>query len=333
MTSEASLARARGRRSRASPEDEALCSPSVAAALMRRLASVARDQDGAPNPIEPLTTREREILELIDEGLSNKQIAQRLRIELPTVKNHVHRTFSRKLRVQRRAEAAAIARTAVSSPALRREGSDRGEPGPPEPARRDRGPGPRPGPKLGRKAHSEAEGCSRRIERTGRRPLGAPTRIPAHRLAAHAGGDRLRRPSAPSPGLEITGTGTEPRRALPGSWRRARPDIVVLGGDDPTLAAELLGQSPRLKVLAVADEGQDSWLYGLRPERTRLGDLSPTRLARGRPAGRPLRMAPARGGTDERAGEAIKARLAAAERLGIHRNQVGARSRRIWTSC
>ena len=92
--------------------DEALCSPSVAAALMRRLASLARDRR-ASDPIEPLTTREREILELIDEGLSNKQIAQRLRIELPTVKNHVHNILA-KLRVQRRAEAAALARTAVS---------------------------------------------------------------------------------------------------------------------------------------------------------------------------------------------------------------------------
>ncbi len=92
--------------------DEALCSPSVAAALMRRLASLARERP-EPDPIEPLTAREREILELIDEGLSNKQIAQRLRIELPTAKNHVHNILA-KLGVRRRAEAAAIARTAIS---------------------------------------------------------------------------------------------------------------------------------------------------------------------------------------------------------------------------
>jgi len=89
---------------------EALCSPSVAAALMRRLASLARSWTDL-DPIEPLTTREREILELIDEGLSNKQIAQRLRIELPTVKNHVHHILG-KLGVHRRAEAAALARAA-----------------------------------------------------------------------------------------------------------------------------------------------------------------------------------------------------------------------------
>ena len=89
---------------------ESLCTPSVAAALMRRLASLARSWADA-DPIEPLTRREREILELIDEGLSNKQIAQRLRIELPTVKNHVHHILG-KLGVHRRAEAAALARAA-----------------------------------------------------------------------------------------------------------------------------------------------------------------------------------------------------------------------------
>ena len=88
---------------------EALCSPSVAAALIRRLASLARSGQPA-SPIGPLTTREREILELIDEGFSNKQIAQRLRIELPTVKNHVHHILV-KLGVSRRAEAAALARS------------------------------------------------------------------------------------------------------------------------------------------------------------------------------------------------------------------------------
>ncbi len=89
---------------------ESLCTPSVAAALMRRLASLARSWADA-DPIEPLTRREREILGLIDDGLSNKQIAQRLRIELPTVKNHVHHILG-KLGVHRRAEAAALARAA-----------------------------------------------------------------------------------------------------------------------------------------------------------------------------------------------------------------------------
>jgi two-component system, NarL family, nitrate/nitrite response regulator NarL len=91
---------------------EALCSPSVAAALLRRLSSLARARP-VPDPAGPLTIREREILELIDEGLSNKQIAQHLRIELSTVKNHVHHILV-KLGVDRRTEAAARLRGAGS---------------------------------------------------------------------------------------------------------------------------------------------------------------------------------------------------------------------------
>jgi two-component system nitrate/nitrite response regulator NarL len=89
---------------------ETLCAPSVVAALMRRLASLARGR-AETDPIEPLTAREREILQLIDEGLSNKQIARHLSIELPTVKNHVHHILG-KLGVHRRTEAAALARAA-----------------------------------------------------------------------------------------------------------------------------------------------------------------------------------------------------------------------------
>jgi DNA-binding NarL/FixJ family response regulator len=80
-------------------------------------------------------------------------------------------------------------------------------------------------------------------------------------------------------GLEVAGS-VRKVDGLPKKVAKARPDVVVLGEDDPPLAAALLEQSPRLKVLAVAEEGQDSWLYGLNPERTRLGALSPSRLVR-----------------------------------------------------
>jgi two-component system, NarL family, nitrate/nitrite response regulator NarL len=91
---------------------EALCSPSVVAALMRRLAAHARGRP-VEAPAVVLTRREFEIIELIDEGLSNKQIAQRLRIELPTVKNHVHHILE-KLGVHRRGEAVALVRGRIS---------------------------------------------------------------------------------------------------------------------------------------------------------------------------------------------------------------------------
>ena len=56
-----------------------------------------------------LTLREREILRLIDDGLSNKEIAQRLSLQTKTVKNHVSNILA-KLGVANRAAAAAALR-------------------------------------------------------------------------------------------------------------------------------------------------------------------------------------------------------------------------------
>jgi two-component system nitrate/nitrite response regulator NarL len=53
-----------------------------------------------------LTRRQQQILHLIDEGLSNKQIARRLSVGTSTVKNHVHNILER-LQVGGRSEAAA----------------------------------------------------------------------------------------------------------------------------------------------------------------------------------------------------------------------------------
>lgn len=93
---------------RAAERGEASCSPRMAAGLFRRLARWARsDPTGAPESrMHLLTRREHEVVGLIGEGLSNKEIAKRLGIELATVKNHVHNLLE-KLRVRRRGEAAA----------------------------------------------------------------------------------------------------------------------------------------------------------------------------------------------------------------------------------
>jgi DNA-binding NarL/FixJ family response regulator len=58
--------------------------------------------------------REREILDLVDRGLSNKEIAERLSIELSTVKNHVHNVLD-KLQVRRRSDAVAFVRRREAS--------------------------------------------------------------------------------------------------------------------------------------------------------------------------------------------------------------------------
>ncbi|HTP01112.1 MAG TPA: LuxR C-terminal-related transcriptional regulator, partial [Anaerolineales bacterium] len=59
--------------------------------------------------IEPLSERELEVLHLLAQGLSNKEICERLFLALDTVKGHNRRIFS-KLQVQRRTEAIARAR-------------------------------------------------------------------------------------------------------------------------------------------------------------------------------------------------------------------------------
>jgi LuxR family maltose regulon positive regulatory protein len=59
--------------------------------------------------VEPLSPRELEILKLIAQGLSNREISERLFLALDTVKGHNRRIFD-KLQVQRRTEAIARAR-------------------------------------------------------------------------------------------------------------------------------------------------------------------------------------------------------------------------------
>lgn len=80
----------------------------VAAALGRRVAELAASRREAP-ALERLTARERAVLELIADGMSNKEIARHLAVRPLTVKNHVHNLLQ-KLEVRRRGEAAALLR-------------------------------------------------------------------------------------------------------------------------------------------------------------------------------------------------------------------------------
>jgi DNA-binding NarL/FixJ family response regulator len=76
----------------------------AASQLMARLRDTGRKRD----PLEGLTGQERKILELIGEGLTNRQIGERLYLAEKTVKNYVSALFQ-KLGMERRTQAAAYA--------------------------------------------------------------------------------------------------------------------------------------------------------------------------------------------------------------------------------
>jgi two-component system nitrate/nitrite response regulator NarL len=90
---------------------EVRCPPRVAAALARRIVEVSERASAVSRA--GLTRREAEILGMIADGLSNKQIAAALTVELTTVKNHVHRLLE-KLGVSSRSAAAAMLRVPPS---------------------------------------------------------------------------------------------------------------------------------------------------------------------------------------------------------------------------
>jgi two-component system, NarL family, nitrate/nitrite response regulator NarL len=90
-------------------QGETICSPRMTATLFRRVAEMTATS-GGPAAAPLLTQRELETLRLVDRGLSNKEIARHLGIEVATVKNHVHNILE-KLKVHRRGEAAARIRS------------------------------------------------------------------------------------------------------------------------------------------------------------------------------------------------------------------------------
>ena len=88
---------------------EAIFSPGVASRIIGFFAS---SREELPQDIfADLTSREREILELIARGEANTSIAERLSISLKTVRNHVSNIYS-KLQVVDRAQAVIRARDA-----------------------------------------------------------------------------------------------------------------------------------------------------------------------------------------------------------------------------
>jgi DNA-binding NarL/FixJ family response regulator len=88
---------------RAAAAGDTYVSPSLAAEMLVALTRVR-----APDPLQELTPREREILELIGAGLTNREIGNRLALSEKTIKHYVTNVLQ-KLQVRSRVEAALYA--------------------------------------------------------------------------------------------------------------------------------------------------------------------------------------------------------------------------------
>jgi DNA-binding NarL/FixJ family response regulator len=87
---------------------EAALSPSVTRRLILRLTSQTDVCDTAPDGLEELTNREREVMALAAQGFSNAELADRLAMRPATAKTHVNRAMT-KLRARNRAQLVAFA--------------------------------------------------------------------------------------------------------------------------------------------------------------------------------------------------------------------------------
>jgi len=92
---------------------QSMLDPRAASQLMARL----RGPDPHSDPLAGLSGQERRILELIGEGLTNRQIGERMFLAEKTVKNYVSALFA-KLGMERRTQAAAYAVRLHSEPHL-----------------------------------------------------------------------------------------------------------------------------------------------------------------------------------------------------------------------
>jgi DNA-binding NarL/FixJ family response regulator len=59
---------------------------------------------------------------------------------------------------------------------------------------------------------------------------------------------------------------------------QSRAEVIVIGHDDPEVAAGLLERCPPLAVIAVTGDAKESQYYELRPHRVELGEISPSEL-------------------------------------------------------
>lgn len=87
---------------------EAPISRLTAARILDEFTRLAQSETWVPSSAESLTPREREVLQLVAQGTTNKEIASQLFISENTVKNHI-RNILAKLHLQNRVQAAAYA--------------------------------------------------------------------------------------------------------------------------------------------------------------------------------------------------------------------------------
>lgn len=76
----------------------------MSANIARKLVNVFHQPSGESAPIDVLSNRENEILQLLAKGLLYKEIADHLQISTGTVRQHIHKIYE-KLHVQNRTEA------------------------------------------------------------------------------------------------------------------------------------------------------------------------------------------------------------------------------------
>ena len=99
---------------------EFACTPDITYVLFSRLAELARGEVVRDLQTSRLTIRERQVLALLTQGLSNREIGDSLSISAVTVKNHVHHLLT-KIGARDRRVAARLESAPVSHCAERRE--------------------------------------------------------------------------------------------------------------------------------------------------------------------------------------------------------------------
>lgn len=101
---------------RGAASQEVVCPPSLVPAFIR---ATSRASSTAESPsASALTPREKDVIALVERGLSNKEIATVLGISLSTAKNHIHNILL-KLSTPGRREAAALAKGSITGPRIR----------------------------------------------------------------------------------------------------------------------------------------------------------------------------------------------------------------------